>query len=99
MYTMPAYSATKQAVINLSVTWGNLKNVEVTHVKVNAICPDLTATTMVAGPMNGLHDEFVENFFKEFRSLPLKTSEIASGVIKLLQEGVSGAILVLTCDK
>jgi len=92
----PVYSATKCAVYGMTLTFGHPDIVKKTQVKVSAICPDVTDTAIFSKMPNVLEKT------AELRGTEIKIlqpSDISRGIIKLLQDDMSGEFLVVSRSK
>ncbi|NOK60403.1 MAG: SDR family oxidoreductase [Chloroflexi bacterium AL-W] len=90
MASAPVYAAAKAGVVNFSRSLAYLK--DESHIRVNAICPELVDTAMALGGLG-------EAQLQELRSLGniLRPEDIAAGVLKLIEDDTrAGAIMSIT---
>ncbi|XP_063889063.1 15-hydroxyprostaglandin dehydrogenase [NAD(+)]-like [Scylla paramamosain] len=97
----PVYSATKHAIIGLVRSLGHDFHFKISGVKVQALCPSLVKTELLANSMKkAFSPEVVQALSKFSSGLKDLTSEtVANSLVKLLEEGRNGACLVVEAEK
>jgi len=92
----PVYVATKHAVIGLTRSFGLPYHFDRTGVRVMAICPGVTDTTMVSdAPRHLLREEWGDQFQRDVDNFSnQKPESVAKGMIDLIEKGSSGSIWV-----
>lgn len=101
---MPVYAASKHGVVGFTKCWGDPFNVNKTGVKVNAVCPGC-----VTSPLQQLLVECPEevctdtaeakNHYDIAISRAITSEVTAEAYIKILEEDVSGKLLVVSLEK
>ncbi|MEX1018602.1 MAG: SDR family NAD(P)-dependent oxidoreductase [Litorilinea sp.] len=89
MANAPVYAAAKAGVVNFSRSLAHLA--EESHIRVNAICPELVDTPMALA--------LGEESLKELRKTGgiLRPEEIAAGVVELIEDDTrAGAVMSIT---
>jgi len=97
-FILPAYSASKTAVLALSLTWGHEHNVKLTKIKVNAICSETTDTQLTHSDSGSLHESLKNLYVEAAKHTLLKPSDVANGVIQIINDDVSGKALIVSAE-
>ncbi|GLV42279.1 Photoreceptor dehydrogenase [Carabus blaptoides fortunei] len=91
--SIPIYTATKHAIVGLTRAYGAQYHVNLTGVKVIAICPSATDSSLVTDVKKQLLSPDYENAWKQdtANSVPQKAEHVAKALIQVLQKGNSGS--------
>ncbi|KAF2881953.1 hypothetical protein ILUMI_24220 [Ignelater luminosus] len=99
-YKTPTYTATKTAVIGYSRAYGEEVHYKRTNVKIIALCPGHTQTTILDVLPEQLcewHIELAKQEAEELNKRKLQSPEhVALNLIKIVQNGKSGSVWVVT---
>lgn len=96
----PVYTATKHGVAGFTKCWGDPKNVVKTNVKVNAVCPEATQTKVMRDlGVDNINAEKGAQLMEYVDKNVLDPAFVATAYVKLLEEGVTGALLVASLHK
>lgn len=97
----PVYSASKHAIVGLTRSLGNDFHLKVSGIKVQALCPSLVKTDLLANAIkNAFSPEVAQAMAKFASSLGSLTAEaVAGALVKLLEEGRNGGCLVVEAEK
>ncbi|XP_026317166.1 15-hydroxyprostaglandin dehydrogenase [NAD(+)]-like [Hyposmocoma kahamanoa] len=98
---VPIYCATKSAVLQFSNCIGHKDYYKTTGVRVIAICPGVTNTSILSQQKLGSFDKNIENVMeKKLKEFPMQSPESAArGVIDAYKQGESGSTWLLNADK
>jgi len=93
---LPVYVATKHAVIGFTRSFGLPYHFDRTGVRVMAICPGATDTTLVSeAPRKLLREEWADQLHRDLENaLKQKPESVAKGMIHLIEKGSSGSIWI-----
>lgn len=96
-----SYCAAKFGIVGWSRSMGHRWNANETGVKVNVICPKAVETDMMnAATQFRAFNEEMAAYLKHVESTErIKPSKIADAVFQLLEEEVTGSVLVVDYDK
>ncbi|KAG0726144.1 15-hydroxyprostaglandin dehydrogenase [NAD(+)] [Chionoecetes opilio] len=97
----PVYSATKHAIVGLTRSLGSDFHLKVSGVKVQALCPSLVKTELLANAMKKAFSPEVAKAMGQFASgLGNMTADnVADALLKLVTEGTNGGCLVVEAEK
>ncbi|XP_047361714.1 15-hydroxyprostaglandin dehydrogenase [NAD(+)]-like [Vespa velutina] len=92
--SVPIYSATKAAIVSLTRAFGDQYHVELTGVKVMALCPSATDSNLVADVGKQLLSPRYQDAWSRdtASSVPQKAEHVAKALIHILSMGKSGSI-------
>ncbi|XP_035738510.1 15-hydroxyprostaglandin dehydrogenase [NAD(+)]-like [Vespa mandarinia] len=92
--SVPIYSATKAAIVSLTRAFGDQYHVELTGVKVMALCPSATDSNLVADVGKQLLSPRYQDAWSRdtASSVPQKAEHVAKALIHILSTGKSGSI-------
>ncbi|XP_024937089.1 15-hydroxyprostaglandin dehydrogenase [NAD(+)] [Cephus cinctus] len=92
--SVPIYSATKTAIVGLTRAFGDQYHVDLTGVKVLAICPNATDSNMVQNLGKQLLSARHEDAWRRdtASSIPQKAEHVAKALIHILSIGKSGSV-------
>uniref|UniRef100_A0A646QER7 15-hydroxyprostaglandin dehydrogenase [NAD(+)] n=1 Tax=Hemiscolopendra marginata TaxID=943146 RepID=A0A646QER7_9MYRI len=100
MVINPVYTASKHGCVGFTKCWGSEVNVAKTGVKVNAVCPEATDTVLIRDLGVSAVNQSEAAKLKDCISKTLVTTDkVASAFIKLLEEEVTGKLLVVSYEK
>ncbi|KAL2718730.1 15-hydroxyprostaglandin dehydrogenase NAD(+)-like [Vespula squamosa] len=92
--SVPIYSATKAAIVSLTRAFGDQYHVELTGVKVMALCPSATDSNLVADVGKQLLSPRYQDAWSRdtASSVPQKAEHVAKALIHILSMGKSGSV-------
>lgn len=92
--SVPIYSATKAAIVNLTRAFGNQYHVELTGVKVMALCPSVTESSLLMDISKHLLSPRYQDAWSRdtASSVPQKAEHVAKELIHILNTGKSGSV-------
>ncbi|KAF7388239.1 15-hydroxyprostaglandin dehydrogenase NAD(+)-like [Vespula maculifrons] len=92
--SVPIYSATKAAIVSLTRAFGDQYHVELTGVKVMALCPSATDSNLVTDVGKQLLSPRYQDAWSRdtASSVPQKAEHVAKALIHILSMGKSGSI-------
>lgn len=100
MVIAPAYTASKHGCAGWSKCWGNEVNVAKTGVKVNAVCPEAADTALIRDlNRDSVNEERAKGLGACIEKNLIKTSTVAQAFVQLLEENVTGKLLVVSHEK
>lgn len=97
----PIYSASKHAIVGLTRSLGHDFHLKICGVKVQALCPSLVKTELLANSIkNAFSPEVAQGISKFASSFKDMTAEtVAAGLVKLLEDGRNGGCMVVEAEK
>ncbi|EFN88615.1 15-hydroxyprostaglandin dehydrogenase [NAD+] [Harpegnathos saltator] len=92
--SVPIYSATKAAVVNFTRAFGDQYHVDLTGVKVMALCPSATETKLVRDVGRKLLLARYEDAWQRdtASSVPQRVEHVAKALVHVLNTGKSGSV-------
>lgn len=98
----PAFVASKHGVVGWSKCWGTDEIYKLTGVRVNCILPEHTDSPMMDMWVEGTiesHRKARDRFQKISTNGLLKPKDVAACFIKVIEDGVNGALLAISREK
>ncbi|XP_012284693.1 15-hydroxyprostaglandin dehydrogenase [NAD(+)] [Orussus abietinus] len=95
--SVPIYSATTTAIVSLTRAFGDQYHVDLTGVRVMALCPSATDSNLVRDVTKQLLSARYEDAWRRdtASSIPQKTEHVAKALIQVLSTGKSGSVWVV----
>ncbi|KAK2586941.1 hypothetical protein KPH14_009869 [Odynerus spinipes] len=92
--SVPIYSATKAAIVSLTRAFGDQYHVDLTSVKVMALCPSATDSNLLADVGKQLLSPRYQDAWARdtASSVPQKVEHVAKALIHILNTGKSGSV-------
>ncbi|KAL6267506.1 hypothetical protein P5V15_000580 [Pogonomyrmex californicus] len=99
--SVPIYSATKAAIVNFTRAFGDQYHVDLTGVKVMALCPSATDTKLVRDVNRKLLLARYEDAWQRdtASSIPQRAEHVAKALIHVLNSGKSGSVWMVEKDQ
>ncbi|XP_011647743.1 peroxisomal hydratase-dehydrogenase-epimerase-like [Pogonomyrmex barbatus] len=99
--SVPIYSATKAAIVNFTRAFGDQYHVDLTGVKVMALCPSATDTKLVRDVNRKLLLARYEDAWQRdtASSIPQRAEHVAKALIHVLSSGKSGSVWMVEKDQ
>ncbi|KAL0107564.1 hypothetical protein PUN28_014703 [Cardiocondyla obscurior] len=99
--SVPIYSATKAAIVNFTRAFGDQYHVDLTGVKVMALCPGATDTKLVRDVNRKLLLARYEDAWQKdiVSSIPQRAEHVAKALVHVLSTGKSGSVWLVEKDQ
>ncbi|XP_024866984.1 15-hydroxyprostaglandin dehydrogenase [NAD(+)]-like isoform X1 [Temnothorax curvispinosus] len=99
--SVPIYSATKAAIVSFTRAFGDQYHVDLTGVKVMALCPGATDTKLVRDVNRKLLLARYEDAWQKdiVSSIPQRTEHVAKALVHVLSTGKSGSVWMVEKDQ
>ncbi|KAM0728375.1 15-hydroxyprostaglandin dehydrogenase [NAD(+)] [Formica fusca] len=99
--SVPIYSATKAAIVSLTRAFGDQYHVDLTGVKVMALCPSATDTKLVRDVNRKLLLARYEDAWQRdtASSIPQRAEHVAKALVQVLNSGKSGSVWMVEKDQ
>lgn len=99
--SVPIYSATKAAIVSFTRAFGDQYHVDLTGVKVIALCPSATDTKLVQDVNTKLLVARYEEAWKRdtASSIPQRAEHVAKALVQVLNIGKSGSVWMVEKDQ
>ncbi|XP_060818997.1 15-hydroxyprostaglandin dehydrogenase [NAD(+)]-like [Bombus pascuorum] len=99
--SVPIYSATKAAIVNFTRAFGHQYHVDLTGVKVMALCPSATDSKLLGDVSKQLlWARYVDAWLRDVASsVPQRSEHVAKALIQILNTGKSGSVWLVEKDQ
>ncbi|XP_011882864.1 PREDICTED: peroxisomal hydratase-dehydrogenase-epimerase-like [Vollenhovia emeryi] len=99
--SVPIYSATKAAIVSFTRAFGDQYHVDLTGVKVMALCPGATDTKLVRDVNRKLLLARYEDAWQKdmVSSIPQRAEHVAKALVNVLSTGKSGSVWMVEKDQ